>query len=665
MKRFYNLISRRAACRKSPTRRLMADVLESRALMSGYSLGPLVQVSGPSFYAGSTADNLPPDQILLNSEDENQLVVDPTNPNHLVGLWHQDETAVGNRGLVVGVTFDGGSTWQLAPLPGVSQDSGGRLQSNADPWLAFAPNGDLYATCLAFTSPAQFFGTTVEDNVEVLKSTGGGLTWGAPTVLHDNTLAKSFNDKESITTDPTNPSMAYMTWTFFTVPSGFLKRSSTAHFGLTGVKAPILFTRTTDGGQTWEPVRTIYDPGANAGANGNQIVVRPDGTLLDVFDEALGAKNNDGGSKGFDRDLSVISSADEGQTWAPSGKPIRTNKLMGIPETDPDTGDPIDNNASTLIQLFDVAQDPHSGALYAVWEDARFSGGRYNGIAFSQSTDGGNSWSTPIPINQTPTNIPIGDREALIPTIAVAADGTVAVSYYDFRFNDASPGLATDYWVVFGHPTTSTSLADPANWGGELRLTDRSFDAETAAFQGGGDTGQSIFLGDYEGLKAVGNDFVATFCQAVSPSDPKSVFFRSIISTTSIAAPSVIARQMVTTSNTIPANAGPIIRSSPPDVAATFLGEPLASLDHMMPSQPPMWGKAAGTSVSLPTRNRAIVQVRRANAQAVDYLLEAGPTSERDFIRSSRKHKAVDPAGIAPSEDWLVMSMSHGDAATS
>ena len=47
-------------------------------------------------------------------------------------LWHQDETTVGNRGLVVGVTFDGGSTWRLAPLPGVSQDSGGSLQSNAD-----------------------------------------------------------------------------------------------------------------------------------------------------------------------------------------------------------------------------------------------------------------------------------------------------------------------------------------------------------------------------------------------------------------------------------------------------------------------------------------------------------------------------------------------------
>jgi hypothetical protein len=194
---------------------LRVEALESRHLLSGYTLGPLVQISSTSLYANSTADHLPPDQILLNSEDENQIAVDPTNPNHIVALWQGDETTVGNRGQNVGVSFDGGETWQVAPLPGVTLDSGGPLQSTADPWLAFAANGVLYATCLAFTSPQQFFGTTAEDNVLVLKSTDGGLTWGAPTVLHDNTDARAFNDKPSITTDPTDPNLAYMAWDFF------------------------------------------------------------------------------------------------------------------------------------------------------------------------------------------------------------------------------------------------------------------------------------------------------------------------------------------------------------------------------------------------------------------------------------------------------------------
>src|SRR5262249_15051809 len=51
-----------------------------------------------------------------------------------------------------------------------------------------------------------------------------------------------------------------------------------------------------------------------------------------------------------------------------------------------------------------------------------------------------------------------------------------------------------------------------------------------ALFQINGGSVPGLFLGDYEGLKAVGNDFVATFCVAdVSKNDPKSIFFRRII----------------------------------------------------------------------------------------------------------------------------------------
>jgi hypothetical protein len=63
-----------------------------------------------------------------------------------------------------------------------------------------------------------------------------------------------------------------------------------------------------------------------------------------------------------------------------------------------------------------------------------------------------------------------------------------------------------------------------------LRLTDKSFDLEKALFLGNGDSVPGLFLGDYEGLNAVGNSFVATFCEAgVSRNDPKSIFFRQIV----------------------------------------------------------------------------------------------------------------------------------------
>ena len=73
-----------------------------------------------------------------------------------------------------------------------------------------------------------------------------------------------------------------------------------------------------------------------------------------------------------------------------------------------------------------------NGNLYAVWQDARFSGGQHDDIAFSRSTDGGQTWSAPEKVNKT-TN----DAAAFTAAVHVRDDGTVAVSYYDFR-NDVN-----------------------------------------------------------------------------------------------------------------------------------------------------------------------------------------------------------------------------------
>jgi len=156
-----------------------------------------------------------------------------------------------------------------------------------------------------------------------------------------------------------------------------------------------------------------------------------------------------------------------------------------------------------------------------VWEETRFTSGLYSSIAFSTSGDGGVSWSPPIPVNKTPSNIPSANRQAFMPSVAVAADGTIAVSYYDFRYNDAQPGLLTDYWLVHCHPSARRPSTDPANWKSEIRLTDMSFNIETALDFGG------LWVGDYQGLAAVGNGFVAVWTQP-HDTDPDSIFFRRV-----------------------------------------------------------------------------------------------------------------------------------------
>jgi hypothetical protein len=259
--------------------------------------------------------------------------------------------------------------------------------------------------------------------------------------------------------------------------------------------------------------------------NGAQVVVMPDDSLRLFFSE-LSLKVTHGGDLKFKDTLKVIRSLDHGQTWLDNGSPVTIARMKGAKVLDPDNGNLVVTDAvpdeGITVPLFDAAVDPHNGNLYTVWEDARWEGGKANHIAFSQSTDGGRHWSKPIPINKTPSQIALANQSAFVPSIAVAADGTVAVTYYDFRFNDASPGLPTDCWAVIGRPNGPHGLTDPESWDHELRLTDHSFDLEKT------ETFDSYFVGHYQGLSAIGNDFVALFAQSVSSDDPNSIFFRRI-----------------------------------------------------------------------------------------------------------------------------------------
>jgi hypothetical protein len=492
------------------------------AWASAYVTGPLVRVSEASPFTGNCGLAGQTGTVYPNSEVEPWVDANPAGNDNLVGAWQQDRWSNGgSRGNVVGASSDGGTTWRVVRntknslCTGGTQANGGGYERASDPWVTISPNGTAYLMSLSVDhAPDTAFGSN-PDAMLVSKSTDGGLTWRKPTTLIRDTNPNRFNDKNSMTADPNSSRYVYAIWDRLVAPPSGTPNPTAGENAL-AYQGPTLFTRTTDGGATWEDARIIFDPGTLNQTIGNQIAVLPDnqkfdGELVDLFTLINNAKNEE---KQRGTNVAVIRSTNHGRTW--SQEPIVFAKLLSIGVTDPDNGNPV----RTADIIPDVAVDPNGGQLYAVWQDSRFSSGAYDSVALSTSTDGGLTWSTPVKVNKTPATTPAADRQAFVPSVDVAGDGTVSVTYYDFRNNTPEPKALTDYWAVHCHPSANNSCSQSGNYGAEVRLTDTSFDLKQAPVARG------YFLGDYEGLANMGPNFSAFYSQTQG-SGPANIFFRS------------------------------------------------------------------------------------------------------------------------------------------
>jgi len=485
---------------------------------------PPVDISIASPFApgcgGDTEGNFPGvNFVYQNSEVEPWLAVSPTNPNDVAAFWQQDRWSDGGaHGLVAAVSHNGGGAWSyswphFSRCAGGTAANGGDFGRSSDPWVSWAPNGDLWSISLSVDR------TTTRNAVLVSKMPAGSSTWTEPTTVRFDTsragipLGNNFNDKESLTADRTDRSgnLVYAVWDRIVSPNE--NAPAAAFENAKAFHGPTWFSRTTEGASAnpaWEKARPIYDPGTQNQTISNQIVVLPDGDLVDGFLQIQTHKNARGlrGSS-----VQVIRSTDKGVSWSRRG--IVVSPVQAIGETDPEpircrpfiTGNPLCTIVRSDGVIVDLAVDyssgPNAGRAYIAWQDHDDNPFGDDLILLSHSDDGGLTWSAPVKVNQTPSDA--FTDQAFEPTVHVNAGGVVAVTYYDFRDDVQGDGeLTTDSWIAHSHDGGQTWTEDP--------LAD-SFDMHQAPYARG------YFVGDYQGLDAQGSAFRPLFTLA-SPGSP-------------------------------------------------------------------------------------------------------------------------------------------------
>jgi hypothetical protein len=377
-----------------------------------------------------------------------------------------------------------------------------------DPNVAFDTQGRVYMTTLPFNA---FWGnSTLHPNgeIDVSFSDDMGHNWmkgngGVPLEPPNDASAKQFGhveDKQWIAVNDIPGSRfqdhVYSTWD---VINGFTTKIRVAVSRDRGLSfaQPITLTSPSQSG----PVNSSSYPSIDAAGN----------VYLGYESDPV---NGMGPSSVF-----VTRSTDDGADWGPfvqaaafTVHPLpNTTFRLGIPESF-------------------AASPTFPGHLYVAYET-------WNGtdmdVYFTQSTDGGLSWSPPVKVNDNADAAGV-PTDQFQPEVAAGPNGAVAVGFYDRRApcpNDPSVLPADVGRTNFCINTSLQAYKDQGSGavpvGGNVRVTDFSWDPEQPGQAVGGlsqrvcaDADCAVgFIGDYFGLAISAGNIYALFASTHYPSD--------------------------------------------------------------------------------------------------------------------------------------------------
>ena len=292
-------------------------------------------------------------------DGEPYMVIDPHNGNHIVVAWI-GFTAGSPTGIKVKVSNDGGNSWSASTfLPHAVS-----IFHSADPSLAFDTAGNVWACYIdSYQSPDS-------GGIYVSRSPDGGLSWGTPLKVMD-----VFDDGAQLPLD--------RPW--------FCINPVTNHFYVTSKPAPWIappcrpyFRTSANAGTTWAPWRYIDTTGFLVGSLIAAPMAAPavgsDGVFHCIYPSYLSSQNLLPG-------YIHASSANDGATFGYHGKYMNPG-----------------TNTDTLPKMgYNLVVDPTNPQHLAFNFPAKFSNTDID-VWVDQSTDGGNTWSNPVRVNDDPVN---------------------------------------------------------------------------------------------------------------------------------------------------------------------------------------------------------------------------------------------------------------------
>ncbi|HSE42627.1 MAG TPA: sialidase family protein [Acidobacteriota bacterium] len=395
--------------------------------------------------------------------------VNPGNPNNVVvgcndyRIYSPEVNAYDGSGGFYRTT-NGGKTWKAGFLPGIlkwNHASPGNYENIADPSISASVKNVFWFCTLAVNR------NSLQTGIAVSRSINSGASWKTtfPVEIKDPSASNIIiSDKPWLAAHPSDPNIAYITWT---------------QFRRTKPERGIAYTNTSDGGLTWTKPKLISQRDFN---QGSVVVIDNLAVVHTAWMTSLGSAN------GF------AYASKSGKTFGPTRILARIDHIAS----------PVAWAHFYTNSFPSLAVDGQT--LHGVWPNWN---GKDADIVYIRSTNGGRTWSKPVAIADDP-------QDQFLPRVA-ARNGLVAVGYLDHNKESES-----QY-----HVSMVSSVDNGTTWTKPLKVSNQSSDPEKGNRFGYPDC-LATFIGDYNGIdidsKGGAHLFWTDIRRGNSPGDPENTF---------------------------------------------------------------------------------------------------------------------------------------------